>query len=358
MDLRTVMRRLRTPFLFLLGGVLGVVALVSLTQGAVDIPVADTLAILRAHLPGGGEATLGPEAAAHESVLWHLRLPRLLFGIIVGAALSVSGALMQGLFRNPLADPGLIGVSSGAALGAVTIIILGGHFFPGVSWLSDIRFLPAAAFVGAFLVTIAIQRIASSGGYTAVATLLLAGVAMNSIVGALIGLATFLATDVQLRTLSFWTLGSLGGATWETLGLALPFCIGLLIIAPFFASALNAMSLGEAEAEHLGFSVERTKRVLIVITAAGVGVCVAFTGMIGFIGLVVPHLIRLCIGPDHRWLIPGSALGGALLLVMADTTARTIVAPAEMPIGILTAAFGGPFFLFMLLSQRRRALWG
>jgi len=345
--------RVRTPFLAGLVGLLLALALLSLCIGAVQIPAGEALRVLGGKLP-----FIPGVESAHEAVLWHLRLPRVILGLLIGAALSVAGVLMQGLFRNPLADPGLVGVSSGAALGAVGVIVFAGVFFPGVAWLSDMRFLPVAAFLGALGVTFLIQQIATAGGYTAVATLLLAGVAMNSIVGAVIGLSTFLASDAQIRTLSFWTLGSLGGASWEMLQIATPLCLLLLAVAPFFAPALNAFALGEAEAEHLGFSVERVKRWLIIVTAVGVGVCVAYSGMIGFIGLVVPHLVRISIGPDHRWLIPGSALAGACLLIGADTVARTVVAPAEMPIGILTAAFGGPFFLAMLLGQRRRALWG
>jgi iron complex transport system permease protein len=176
--------------------------------------------------------------------------------------------------------------------------------------------------------------------------------------GALIGLSTYLATDQQLRTLAFWTLGSLGAASWEVTGIAAPFCLGLVFLAPFFAPALNALALGEAEAGHLGFATERTKAIIIVLVAASVGACVSFTGIIGFVGLVTPHLIRLWLGPNHVRLIPAAALLGAILLTAADTVARTIAAPAELPIGILTSAFGGPFFLFMLLRQRRRMLQG
>jgi len=330
-----------------------VTAILSLGLGAVDIAPRDVVSILWAKLSGAGGASIGIEG-----VVWELRLPRVLLGILVGSALSVAGGLMQGLFRNPLADPALIGVSSGAALGAVFVIVLGGILFPSAQWLSDLRFLPVAAFAGALIVTFCIQRLTSTSGYTAVATLLLAGVAVNALVGAVIGLSTFLATDAQLRSLTFWTLGSLGGASWTTVAFAAPFCLGLVLTAPFFAPALNAIALGESEAGHLGFAVEKTKTLLIIVAAAGVGACVAFTGIIGFVGLVIPHLVRLWIGPNHRYLLPASALLGALLLTAADTCARTLAAPAELPIGILTAAVGGPFFLFMLLHQRKRALWG
>ncbi|MFZ0711357.1 MAG: iron ABC transporter permease [Terrimicrobiaceae bacterium] len=330
-----------------LAGTLTALAIAALCIGAVKIPPREIF----------GALTRQGLDARFEGVLWQLRLPRVLLGLLVGATLSVAGALIQGLFRNPLADSGLIGVSSGAALGAVFVIVLGAVFFPGVGVLSSIALLPVAAFFGALVVTLFIQRLAATSDYTPVATLLLAGVAVNALVNAMIGLSTFLATDAQLRTLAFWTLGSLGNADWKILGIATPICVGLVVLAPLFGPLLNALALGEAEAGHLGFSVERAKKHLIIVIAAGVGACVAFTGRIGFIGLVVPHLVRLWIGPDHRWLLPGSALLGAILLTAADTIARTVFAPAELPIGVITAACGGPFFLFMLLRQRQRALW-
>ena len=340
-------RHRRGPILVALAVSLAVAGVVSLCVGAVNIPLNDVAAALT------GRGT----DARFESVLWNLRIPRVLLGFLVGGALSVAGALMQGLFRNPLADPALIGASSGGALGAVFIIVIGSSLFPDIPFLSDLRMLPFASFAGALLVTWLVQRLAASGGYTAIATLLLVGVAVNALTSAMIGLATYLATDAQLRTLSFWTLGSLGAADWQVVAWAAPFCLVLIVLAPFWATALNALALGEAEAGHLGFKVEKIKAILIVLTAAGVGASVAFTGIILFVGLVVPHLVRSMIGPDHRWLLPGSAMLGAMILVASDTMARTIVAPAELPIGILTAGFGAPFFLFMLLRQRRKALW-
>ncbi|HEY5704688.1 MAG TPA: iron ABC transporter permease [Terrimicrobiaceae bacterium] len=342
------MKRGRGLFLLGLAAALACLSMVALCVGAVKIPPREIL-----------EALTGRALDAKlETVVWHLRVPRVLLGIMVGAALSVAGALMQGLFRNPLADPGLIGISSGAALGAVFVITLGGVVLPEAPLLSDMRLLPVSAFVGALIVALIVQRLAATSGYTSVATVLLVGIAVNSLATAVIGLSTFLATDTQMRALSFWMLGSLGAADWKMIGIAAPFCLGLTAVAPLFAPALNAFALGEAEAGHLGYSIERTKKLLIVVTAAGVGACVAFTGLIGFVGLVVPHLVRLWIGPDHRWLVPGSVLLGGILLTLADTIARTVVAPAELPIGILTAAFGGPFFLLLLLRARRRALWG
>lgn len=278
----------------------------------------------------------------------------MLLGFLVGATLAMSGAIMQGLFRNPLADPGLIGVASGAALGAVFTLVLAGVLLPGVAVLSDQRFLPLTAFAGAAWVTFFIYRMATVAGQTAVTTLLLAGVAVNALAGAVIGLATFLATDAQLRGLAFWTLGSLGGAGWGVLAAALPGCALVLLVAPKLAPVLNAMALGEAETGHLGFALQAWKRVMVLVTAAGVGTCVALTGMIGFIGLVVPHIIRITLGPDHRWLLPSAAVLGGTVLVAGDACARTWVAPAELPIGVLTALVGAPCFLGMLFHRRRR----
>lgn len=324
-----------------------VIMIVSIGVGAMKISPLEVVSSLWNQAFGEVGAT------AADGVIWKLRLPRVLLGFLVGATLGVSGAMMQGLFRNPLADPGLIGVSSGAALGAVFILILGGYLLPGYAWASDLRLLPVAAIVGAAVVTLVIHKIATIEGKTAVATLLLAGVAINAITGAVIGLATFLATDSQLRSLSFWTMGSLGSASWKILGITAVPCLLLLIVSPRVANSLNAFALGESEAGHLGISVEKLKRRVVLLTAVGVGTCVSMTGMIGFISLVVPHLIRLMIGPDHRWLLPVSAILGGALLVLADAFARTWVAPAELPIGILTATCGGPFFLWMLLAQRK-----
>lgn len=326
--------------LLLFGGVTG------LLFGAVRIPLEDFPALLLSQFRVGS-------GGVSELVFWQLRVPRVLLAAIVGSTLAVSGAMMQGLFRNPLADPGLVGVSAGAALGAVLMIVIGER----IVFLEPVRgplLIPVSALIGAWVITLIILKIGSQGGTTSVATLLLAGIAINAFVGAIIGLCTFLADDAQLRSLNFWLLGSLGTASWQTLLATLPFCLILLLLGFRTARPLNALCLGEAEAGHLGFSPQRIKIGIILLTSIGVGGCVAQTGMIGFIGLVVPHLLRLLIGPDHRWLLPGAAILGAAILLIADTVARTIVAPAEMPIGIITAAVGAPFFLGLLWRQRRR----
>ena len=261
--------------------------------------------------------------------------------------LAISGATLQGIFRNPLADPGLIGVTAGAGLGATLWIVLIGSGALGV-WG-----LPLAAFACGMLVTIGVWKIAASQGSVSTVTLLLAGIALNSFAGAGIGIMTFLADDEQLRSLTFWLLGGFGGATWPVVFITLPIAVIGMFVLLRLAAALNAMSLGESEAYHLGVSTESLKRWAIFGVALIVGAAVSAAGGIGFVGLVVPHLIRLIGGADHRYVLPGSAVGGAILLVLADLLARTVVVPAELPVGIVTALIGGPFFLWLLLRFKR-----
>ena len=282
-------------------------------------------------------------------VVRELRLPRMILAALVGSALALSGAILQGLFRNPLADPGLIGVSSGAALGAVSVIVMASWWLnPVPVWL-----LPMMAFVGALLATLVVWRIATRQSGTDVSLLLLAGIAINALVMALTGLLVFAADDAQLRELTFWNLGSVAQATPEQIAVTLPCLILVWLTIPWLARPLNALLLGEAVAGHLGFSVERVKRIAIFSVALSVGAAVSVSGLIGFVGLVAPHLVRLTLGADHRFLLPASALLGAALLIPADTIARTIVAPAELPIGLVMALMGGPFFLFLLMQRRR-----
>lgn len=321
----------------------------SIGIGAVDIGPLQVLAIL---LKQVGIETPWAFELQQELVLTAIRLPRVLLGLLIGAGLAVSGAAMQGLFRNPLADPGLVGVSSGAALAAVFIIVLGLPFLEGTAaWLAPFS-IALGAFGGSIVATLIVYRLATWRGRTSVATMLLAGIALNALAGAGTGLMTLIADDAQLRDITFWTLGSLGGATWTTLGAVTPFMLMGIVGAPVLARALNAMLLGEAEARHLGINVERLKQGVVFITALTVGAAVAVSGIIGFVGLVVPHLLRLTLGPDHRGLLPGSALLGAMLLLGADLLSRTLIAPAELPIGIVTAFIGAPFFLWLLLRNR------
>jgi iron complex transport system permease protein len=290
--------------------------------------------------------------AMARSIILDLRLPRALAAVGVGAVLAMGGAIMQGMFRNPLADPGLIGVSGGAALATATFIVFGGAL-GGFSVLQRFFAMPLAAFIGGLAVALLIQRLAQRNGRTDVATMLLAGIAVTAMVMAGIGLLTFISDDAQLRSITFWSLGSLGGVGWEALAVLAPTTLIALAAGLIHARVLDAMILGEVEAYSLGFDVEAAKRRMVVAVAVGVGAAVAFTGLIGFVGIVAPHMVRLAIGPTHRRLLLGSAMLGGLLLVLADTACRTVVAPAELPIGIVTSLAGAPFFLALLLGRRR-----
>ncbi|WP_137112440.1 iron ABC transporter permease [Rhodobacter sp. SY28-1] len=319
-------------------------SVLSLTMGAAGLGLGDLL-----HAATG--AGLSPR---DEVVLYDIRLPRLAMGLIVGAALAVSGVLLQGLFRNPLADPGIVGVSAGAGFGAVVALVLGGLLPLGLAQALGSWLVPLAAGLGGWATTLLLYRVATTGQRTDIAIMLLAGIALSALTGAATGVLTYLADDRQLRDLTFWSMGSLAGATWTKLAAALPLMGAALILAPRLARGLNALALGEAQANHLGIDVQHLKRLAILSAAAATGAAVAASGGIGFIGLVVPHLLRQAQGPDHRRLIPHAALLGAGLLVLADLVSRTIVAPAELPIGILTALFGAPVFLWMLMNGKLR----
>ncbi len=322
--------------------------LLSLALGPVAIPLGDTLRVL---LQRFTEADLPADQVL---IIEQIRMPRTLMGLLVGATLALTGAAMQGLFRNPLADPGLIGVSSGAALGAALIIVLGSTVLAQL----PAAVLPYATVVGAFLGGVAttwlVYRLGQSVQGTSVASMLLAGIAIAAISGAIIGLLSYLADDAMLRTLTFWNMGTLGGASYERVAVLAVCCALVWWRLPRQAKALNALLLGESEARHLGVDIERVKRELVLLTALGVGACVAAAGLIGFVGLVVPHLVRLLLGADHRRVLPASMLLGAGLLLLADVVARLVFSPAELPIGIITAVLGAPFFLALLLRAQRR----
>ncbi|MFN4262443.1 MAG: FecCD family ABC transporter permease [Thioalkalivibrionaceae bacterium] len=324
---------------------LALAALAGLATGPLALSIGELFTALLRHDDG--------DRLARE-VLWNLRVPRVLLAMIVGAGLAVGGAVLQGLFRNPLADPGLIGVSAGGALGAVAMIVLGGTVWAPIVGVFSGFAIPLAAFVGASVATLLVYAIARRDPSRSVATLILAGIAINAIAGAVTGLFVFLADDQQLRTITFWNMGSLASGAWPMIIVAGLASLALIAATRWLAPALDALMLGERSASHLGFAVDRVTVVAIVLVAAAVGASVAVAGIIGFVGLVVPHLLRLWVGPSHRYLLPGSALGGALLLLLADIAARTVIAPAELPIGLLTALLGGPFFLWLLLRMRRR----
>ena len=321
---------------------LPVVVLVSLVIGTVNITISDAL-----------NALLGSATNQQIStILLDIRLPRILMAIFVGAVLASTGAVMQGLFRNPLADPSLIGVSSGASVGASLMIVTAGGFIHSGA-LVGLSLVAVGAFVGGFTATLLVYRLATSGIGTSVTTMLLAGIAIAALAGALNSLLSYFSDNDMLRQISLWQMGNLSGASWLKVGIMGSAALLLLILFPRDSRALNALLLGESEARHLGIDVQRVKRRLILLTALGVGISVALAGLVGFVGLIIPHMVRLAIGPDHRWLVPASALAGATLLVIADSLARIVVIPAELPTGILTALLGAPFFVVLLLQQRK-----
>ena len=321
---------------------LPVVALFSLTVGTVSISWLEALG-----------AIFGNASSAQiDTILFDIRLPRILLAIFVGAVLASTGAVMQGLFRNPLADPSLIGVSSGASVGASIMIVTAGGAIQGGA-LVGLSLVSIGAFVGGFLATLLVYRLASSGMGTSVTTMLLAGIAIGALAGALNSLLSYFSDNDMLRQISLWQMGNLSGASWLKVSIMGVVAVLLMSLFPRDSKALNALLLGESEARHLGINVQWVKRRLIALTALGVGVSLAVAGLVGFVGLIMPHIIRLMIGPDHRWLIPASGLAGAVLLVIADSLARVVVIPAELPTGILTAILGAPFFVILLLQQRK-----
>lgn len=324
----------------ILGAVLVIAMGVAIATGAVSVPIS---AIWSA------EREL---SELQRMVLLELRLPRIALAAVVGAALAASGAVLQGLFRNPLAEPQLIGVSSGAALGAIAMIVLGNDLaLPDVIRPYSVSL---AAIIGALSVTASLYFIASRRGTGDVTTMLLVGIAINAIATVGIGLFTWLANDGELRSLTFWSLGSFGGAQWSTVVPAVILITAALLLLAPAGRDLDRLQLGELEARRLGVSVPSLKRRLVFASAVGVGAAVAVSGIIAFVGLVVPHIARMLVGVHHRLLIIASSLLGASLAIIADLGARTLVAPAEMPVGLITSALGAPFFLWLILKVRRR----
>jgi len=344
--------RSRTAAVIVVGALLlllATVAVIATAIGAAGIPVRRLPAALGLLAGDADAATL----ARDQLVLWSIRLPRIALAAMIGGLLAASGTVMQGLFRNPLADPALFGVSSGGALAAAATIVIGDrilHAEGGTNMPFEV--LPLAAFVGSLSATLILYRIATRENRTSIATFLLGGLAIAAVANAGIGLLVFMADDRQLRDVTFWMLGSIGGATWSKVTIIAPFAAAMLLAIPFMAHGLDRLVLGEAEAFHMGVEVERLKRYSIVLVSAMTGAAVSFAGVIGFVGIIVPHLLRLLIGPAHRLLLPTSVCLGAILLLVADTFARTLAAPAEVPIGILTALVGAPFFLVVLMRQR------
>jgi len=354
--------RLATSVIVGLAVALVALAVVSAGAGQLTIPpdqVVGSFARAWNRLVGGIglDALMVPPGSpmAHvngEATLWLIRIPRLFMAILVGAALATAGVVMQGVFRNPLAEPGVIGISSGAAVGASAVIVFGLTFFGPLT-------LPALAFVGGLIATVVVYFSARADGRTEVVTLVLTGIAVNAIGGAVIALFTYLGSTQEREQIVFWQLGSLNGTRWPDLAVVAPLAVVGIVACLFFADRLDLLSLGERQAEHLGVRVERLRVAAIIVIALLTCAAVAFVGIIGFVGLVVPHLMRMILGPGHRLLLPASALGGGVLLLAADLVARTAVAGSELPIGMITALIGGPFFFWLLRRTRRRSGgWG
>lgn len=285
-----------------------------------------------------------------EAVLMAIRLPRVIMGILVGGALGISGTVIQGVFRNPLASPGLIGVSSGAAVGAALAIVFG---FTAIG----IWTLPLVAFLGGLSTALIVYRFARRGGRTDATTLLLVGIAINALMGAIVSFLSFVSDDAQLRSIVFWMMGSLSASIWPFIWVILPSITFSLVLMLRFSRTLNLLALGDAEARHLGVDTERARLACLALASIATGAAVSVAGIIGFVGLVAPHLLRLMLGPDHRTLMPASAMGGAILMVLADLFARTVVSPSQLPLGLVTAFVGAPFFLY-LIERTRKNYWG
>jgi iron complex transport system permease protein len=287
-------------------------------------------------------------------IIRDLRMPRAALAFVVGAVLSISGVCLQGLLRNPLASPSLLGITSGAAFFASLMIIIQQALlsFLNPAWAESL--IAAGAFVGCLLTSLWLYALSQKSGHTNTALLLLAGVAITSLAGAGTGFITFLADDAQLRSITFWSMGSVSAATWSQVLWVTLFSLPAFLVLPWMGRALNAMLLGEQEAQHLGFAVEKQKRFILICVSLAVGASVAFTGVIGFVGLVVPHLLRLWLGADHQRLLPTSLVFGGCLLLASDLIARTVTAPLELPLGVVTAAIGSPYFLILLQRSARR----
>ena len=291
----------------------------------------------------------------HDSmaIIWQLRLPRILLALSTGALLALCGAAAQGLFRNPLADPSLIGVSAGASLGASLVLFLG--ITSGLSLSFDIQFsvVSLGAFAGSVIAVVLVYRIATGAHGTSVPTMLLVGIAVSAVAGSLTSLLEYFSNDATLRRISLWRMGGLDGANYYHVAISVLLLFTSFVLLYKLSFQLNALLLGEQDAQHLGVNVVKLKRAIILVIAAGVGISVALAGMITFVGLIVPHFMRIIMGPNHKYLLPACVLGGAILLSAADTLSRTVITPSELPVGLLTALLGAPLFIFLLYNRRQ-----
>tara|TARA_B000000475_G_scaffold46738_1_gene35631 strand:- start:1107 stop:2165 length:1059 start_codon:yes stop_codon:yes gene_type:complete len=329
-------------------------SIISLTSGPIKISIKEIFYILFNQFGFLGNTENDFFSNIQESVLINIRFPRVILAILVGAGLGTSGAILQGLFRNPLVDPGFIGVSSGAAVGAIISIMFGKLLSNFLPHILQAFLLPILAIIGSFLTIMIVYSLSKVNGKTNVMAMLLSGVAINAIAGSIIGFFVSISSDLELRSFTFWTMGGLDNSDWFIVILVSFFTILPFLFIYKFKTEIDIFMLGDSEAANLGVNVEYLKRKIILISSIMVGISVAFCGMIGFVGLVTPHLIRLFISPNHKYLIPGSALLGSLILVLSDFISKTIISPAQLPIGIVTSAIGAPFFVWLILSQKRR----
>lgn len=333
----------RTVYLFLAVLLLSCF-LLSACVGAVPLPVGEIMDIIQ-HKIGSKSVTVNP---IYEGLFFQIRLPRTFLCMLVGASLSVSGAMMQSLFRNPIVEPGLIGTSAGSALGAALIIVLGkGSFFDSLSWFGDLL-MPVCAFIGGLVATLLVYSFSASLNKVNISIMILAGIAVNAIANGATGFLAYIARDPQARSITFWSLGSLSGANWKIVFLVACSTLPGLFLALRFGKPLNVLQLGDSEAGYLGVNTQRLKVSVILVNTLLVSVATSMVGIIAFVGLIVPHFLRLLKGSDNRYLMIGSALLGAVVLLSADVVCRVIIAPAEMPIGIVTAFVGAPVFLWLL----------
>jgi iron complex transport system permease protein len=322
--------------------------LLAIQLGSVDISTQSLIRILNPFSDSHVESNL-------QLIIEKIRLPRALLALLIGATLASCGTVTQGLFRNPLADPSLIGVSAGASIGATAVIALGSHWIGNDFSHSTfgISMVSMGAFFSALITVLLVYKLSTSHRGTSVATMLLAGIAITALAGGFTSLLEYISDSEALRRISLWRMGGLDGANYLQVLLMASVVLTLTVLFNRYSAQLNALLLGESEARHLGISVQKTKLSLIVLVAAGVGFSVSIAGGIGFIGLIVPHIMRLIIGPDHRFLIPATLMAGAILLLLADTVSRTIIAPAELPVGIITALIGAPFFISLLQKRHQ-----
>lgn len=327
---------------------LAIIAVWSLNTGVYDFGGESPFKVLLQFIKGDPTLSL-----SSKYVIWDVRASRIIMGILIGSMLAVSGTTLQGLFKNPLATGEAIGLTSGATLLAAIAIVLGGHFKQYLPEMVQFSLVGISAFVGALLAMMLVYRISTSAGKTNVVMMLLSGVAITSIGFSITGFLIYISKDEQLRDLTFWNMGSLAGATWtKNIILAIVLFISYLILLPK-GKALNAMMLGERDAQHLGINVERLKKQIVIITSLMIGTCVAFSGTIGFVGLIVPYILRLLFKSNYTFILPLSAVLGSILLLIADTFSRSIVAPSELPIGILTSLIGGPIFIAILIKFKK-----